>query len=400
MLNILAYFKSGDGENQPSINSIDVIAVFAAFILATIFLLFIKKNYYRLFKKQRYYIFPKMSVRGITNVAMVISISIASILLLTILSAGFMAVIFRAYPGWRSTIEGVLIKIGGLLFGPIIGLFIGAFTDLLTVGITAGMFHYGYFIVAMAYGYFSGIIRTIITLSRNRELPFLSLSSLFMTGAFSLLLCFIVFMNKIDVYHIGLFGHDIEFQKQTLEIIFSCVFVVGFVSLWVLGLTLDFWKLVYSFKKFIYDAKYIAPIKRYKHKLMRRHNKQFVADKHINWVCKTEKKRQLALGNLKRISKKIDFDKITIWFNYFAPVLVTVFTCEAIVEILIMPVFDLEFSTLPYDYWFVFRLLMLCFMIPINIIIIFPIYRIVSPSMKYDYNKDIIESIRTPIHID
>lgn len=209
-----SFFKNGSNQSQSSINSIDVIAIFGAFVLATIILLFIKKIYYRLFKKQRYYIFPKMSVKGITNVAMVISISIASILLLTILSAGFMAVIFRAYPGWRSTIEGVLIKIGGLLFGPIIGLFIGAFTDLLTVGITAGMFHYGYFIVAMAYGYFSGLIRTIITLSRKKELSFLSLSSLFMALVFSLLLCFIVFVNDLDVYTIGLFGVDITFRKK------------------------------------------------------------------------------------------------------------------------------------------------------------------------------------------
>lgn len=400
MLNTLAFFKNGSNQSQSSINSIDVIAIFGAFVLATIILLFIKKIYYRLFKKQRYYIFPKMSVKGITNVAMVISISIASILLLTILSAGFMAVIFRAYPGWRSTIEGVLIKIGGLLFGPIIGLFIGAFTDLLTVGITAGMFHYGYFIVAMAYGYFSGLIRTIITLSRKKELSFLSLSSLFMALVFSLLLCFIIFVNNLDVYTIGLFGVDITFRKETLEIIFSCVFVIGFVSLWMLALTLDFWKIAYSFKKFIYDVKYIAPIEKYKHKLMRKHNSQAVADKHIDWVCKTEKKRQLALNDLNKISKKIDFDKITVWFHYFAPVLVTVITCEAIVEVLIMPVFDLDFSTLPYDYWFAFRLLMLCFMTPINIIIIFPIYRIVSPSMKYDYNKDIVESIYIPIHID
>lgn len=83
---------------------------------------------------------------------------------------------------------------------------------------------------------------------------------------------------------------------------------------------------------------------------MRQHNSQAVADKHIDWVCKTEKKRQLALNDLNKISKKIDFDKITVWFHYFAPVLVTVITCEAIVEVLIMPVFDLDFSTLPYDY--------------------------------------------------
>ncbi|MDE6477541.1 MAG: hypothetical protein K2L48_05210, partial [Mycoplasmoidaceae bacterium] len=82
-----------------------------------------------------------------------------------------------------------------MLFGPIIGLFIGAFTDLLTVGMTAGMFHYGYFVVAMAYGFFSGIVRTIISLSKDKEISFLALSSIFVTFIAVALFLFIYYMN-------------------------------------------------------------------------------------------------------------------------------------------------------------------------------------------------------------
>jgi LytS/YehU family sensor histidine kinase len=55
------------------------------------------------------------------------------------------------------------------MFGPIIGLFIGAITDILTVILTAGMFHYGYFIAALAYGFFSGLVRTIINYTKNKS---------------------------------------------------------------------------------------------------------------------------------------------------------------------------------------------------------------------------------------
>jgi hypothetical protein len=49
-------------------------------------------------------------------------------------------------------------------------LFIGAATDILTVTLTAGMFHYGYFISALAYGFFSGIIKNILSLNKKKNL--------------------------------------------------------------------------------------------------------------------------------------------------------------------------------------------------------------------------------------
>ncbi len=381
------------------VKAIEVIAIFAAFVIATIILLFVKKIYYRVFLKKRYYIFPKMSVKGITNVAMVISISIAAIILLTFLTAGFMAVIFRAYPGWRSTIEGVLIKIGGLLFGPIIGLFIGAFTDLLTVGMTAGMFHYGYFIVAMAYGFFSGIVRTIITLSKDKEISFLTLSTIFLTFIAVALFLFIYYMD-ITTYVVSFLGFDISINKEIMLIIFGVMFGLTLLILWVCALSFDFWKVVYSFQALFYVLRFVSPIKKYRRHLSSWSNAQNVADKHLNWVVKNEKSRQRALSKMNKSYSKIDFTKIKLWFNYFAPVLITVFSCEAIVEILIMPVFDLDFSIFSYDYWFTFRLVMFVFMSPINVLIIFPIYRIVCPSMRYNYQNDLSESVYIPLMVN
>ena len=119
--------------NKPLTNW-QVILVFLSIVFVTLFFLLIRKIYYYFVRKQRYYIFPKISVKGITNIAMVISISVATILLLTIVTAGVLAIICRAYPGWRVTIEGILIKIGGLLFGPIIGIFIGGTKELPLIG--------------------------------------------------------------------------------------------------------------------------------------------------------------------------------------------------------------------------------------------------------------------------
>jgi LytS/YehU family sensor histidine kinase len=160
------------------LNSLDAILVFLGFLIAVSAAIVIKKIFYYFRYKQRVYIFPRISVKGIANIAMVISIAIATLLLLTVVSAGLLGVLFRAYPGFRVTIESVLIKVGGLLFGPIIGIFIGAVTDLLSVGLTAGMFHYGYFVAAMVYGLLAGIIKTIINISKGKQVRFAFISTI------------------------------------------------------------------------------------------------------------------------------------------------------------------------------------------------------------------------------
>jgi hypothetical protein len=40
---------------------------------------------------------------------------------------------------------------------------------------------------------------------------------------------------------------------------------------------------------------------------------------------------------------------------------------------------------------------MLVIMVPFNILIIYPIYRVVYPTMNYKYENDIIESIHVPL---
>jgi hypothetical protein len=83
-----------------------------------------------------------------------------------------------------------------------------------------------------------------------------------------------------------------------------------------------------------------------------------------------------------------------------APVLVTVLTCEAIIEIFFLPIFDIQFSAIKYDTWFVLRIIMLVPVALLNTAIIYPVYRIISPSMHYDYRNDIIENISVPLSVN
>jgi LytS/YehU family sensor histidine kinase len=143
---------------------------------------------------------------------MIISIAIAILLLLTSITGGFLAIFFRSYPGFRISIESILIKIGGLCFGPIIGMFIGAVTDLLSIFLTAGMFHYGYFLAAIFFGFFSGIINLLLTKSKFQMRKFVPV------GCILMIVCvvpcmFFTYIQTTEVINISIMGMDIVFHN-------------------------------------------------------------------------------------------------------------------------------------------------------------------------------------------
>jgi hypothetical protein len=92
-----------------------------------------------------------------------------------------------------------------------VGLFIGAATDILTVTLTAGMFHYGYFISALAYGFFSGMIKNILGMNKKKNL-FVSLGISFILMTITSLV--------VDVYLFNITGGD-KFSLSLMNIEFS-----------------------------------------------------------------------------------------------------------------------------------------------------------------------------------
>jgi LytS/YehU family sensor histidine kinase len=205
------------------------ILIFLAFVLAVFIILTCKKIYFRIKYSKRYYIFPKIDIKGIANISMVISIAIAIILLLTVVTGGLMGIVFRVYPGFRVTIEGILIKIGGLIFGPVVGLFIAALTDILSILLTAGMFHYGYFIAALAYGVLSGLVKTSLNMSKNNEVKFAFFSTILL-----LIFAFVTIGNvELQTGPFGgqMFGMDISIPKYVIMIIDAAAFILAFVTI-------------------------------------------------------------------------------------------------------------------------------------------------------------------------
>lgn len=309
-----------------SINSLDMILIFVAFFISVLFVSTVKKIYFYFFKKKKYYIFPKTSVRGISAIAMTVALSVAILILITIITSNAMAILFRAFPGTRITIEAILIKIGGLLFGPFIGMFIGGITDLLTIALTAGIFHYGYFIAALTFGLVGGLVRTIINYSKNNKfkLTIMSVSSL-------LIMCL-----SVSAFMLITLPRD-------LKINFTFIINFSFYS--------------WHFVVFILSLTFVAIIMIIVFYILSKKNENGWYSHHL----------------------------IT-----FVAVITLVFLTEIFVNVFMLPVFDADLSTLSYFQWIAIRSLLFIPMVVFNILVIWPIFEIVKPLVKYDYTDDVI----------
>ena len=339
------------------VNSITALLIFLAFFIAIVFVTLLKKIYYFAFKKKRYYIFPKPSVEGIANIAMVVALSVAVLLILTFVTSNAFSVMFRAFPGSRITIEGILIKIGGLLFGPFIGLFIGALTDLFSILMTAGIFHYGYFISAMAYGMISGLIKTIFTMWKKTKTWYAIISTII-----TCLTCFLAIVFLLSTFGINdqISQTIIPFKFFPADIPVTTFFYIfiGFAGA-ILALI---WLLYFFSNKF------------QKMRMMSANQKHFK----VNRPTKINKE----------------------YYCNFCLILMSSVVTELLINVLLMPSFDADLSTLGYDNWFTIRVALFIPMIIFNFVIIYPVYVIISPIVKWDYKVDLIEDSRTPVYVN
>ncbi|MDE5617629.1 MAG: hypothetical protein K2I36_02160 [Ureaplasma sp.] len=328
-------------------NNLMPFFVFLAFLCSLIIVAIIRKIYYYVRYKKRFYIIPRVSIKGISSIAIVIAISISIIILITIGSADLLNVVFRSWPGTRITIEGILIKIGGLLFGPFIGLFIGLITDLLTVVMTAGVFHYGYLISAMAFGLMSGLISDIFKSTRKKGWSRALLGTFILFLTILIMISFFYFnisSTNLDVYQISFMGMMLNIKISIL-----------------IGVLTGF---IFTTIGIIWLTYLIVIIKR------------------------------------KKTVNKIKEKKMNEFYLTFITVLVASVICNVMINVIMMPTFDAQLSSIKYNEWLIIRSLLFIPEVVFNCAIILPIYKIAIVKLDYNYRENLIESITYPVYID
>ncbi|MGL5591551.1 MAG: hypothetical protein ACRDCF_02335 [Mycoplasmoidaceae bacterium] len=320
-----------------ALSSEEMVYIFLGFLVIVVSIMFIKKLIYRYKYKKRYYILPRTNIKGISYIAMVVALSVAIIILLTIITYNSLAVLFRSFPGTRITLEGILIKIGGLLFGPFIGMFIGGATDMLTIALTAGVFHYGYFIAALTYGLLGGFIRTLVVFSKRREWKFALYSSI----------------------------------SLILSCVGICLFLLGTAANWDLNTPLS---ISFLGKDLNFKMLHI-----------------------ILMIAIMNSLGIIAIMLFYFVSHKSNKKWIRNQFMTFCPVISLVFISEVVVNLFMLPVFDADISTLGYAHWITIRGFLFIPLVLGNIIVIWPIYKIIYPLVGYKYEQDVVEDIHIPL---
>lgn len=359
------------------ISSNQVIILTISFIFLVFVFGFLRKLFYRVFFKKKIYLFPRISTKEISNIAMVISISISCIIILIFLTGGVFGVLFRAYPGWRINIETMLIKTGGLLYGPVVGLFIGAMTDLLSIVITASSFHYGYFIVCILCGLISGLLNKLWYLSLKNKLAFSIVGTVL-----CILLCvfFQIYVWQLHYDKFDLFN-TIKISKEIiLWILFSLFFAVILI-IWVAYLLDSAKKIKRDYLLYKYNKKIKLPIHNH---LLTTTNRQKFSDWHFEfysknavWITNFKQKFDALVDAINNPRKKSIFSS-------FISVLLMVVVTESIINIVIVPCFDVEFSVYPFRYWFIFRMVLLFVLIPLNVFVIYSVFKIIISMTHYD----------------
>lgn len=349
-------------DTMKELSAANAALIFLAFFVVLLFFALCKKIWSLMVFKKKYYIIPRPSIKGISNISMVIALSVAVLILITVITQNIMGIIFRAFPGSRITIEGMLIKIGGLLFGPFIGMLIGLLTDMLSIALTAGIFHYGYFISAMAYGLLSGLVRSFIINTSSKRITTAISSTIFLLVVYGIAMAFMYTTIPTDETVLKIqFLPMLELNREIIVGIVSSFIFIALALIWIF----------YGFS-------------------IKRRNKKLAK---FNLLAKDKE------TVIKHYDRRSSIDNAKL-FTTFCPSIVCVLATELLINVLIMPSFDADLSTLTYVDWFIIRLAIFIPMIFVNMFIIMPVFAIVSPLVTWDYRKELYDDLKAPLYIN
>ena len=378
-----------------------VLLIFVAFFLVVVIVSIIKKLYYRFRWHKRYYIIPRVGIRGITSIAMTIALTVAIILVLAFLTAGLLAILFRAYPGWRIVIEQFLIQLGGLLFGPFIGLIIGALTDLLTVALTSGMFHYGYFIICMAYGLIGGLISSLLNNRKKYNLVSFSLWSTIIMAVLTAAYCLYIRFRGVDVYTISVFALDLSIGKYIIIWIVSGFMVLSAAVVWIILGICRHEDIKLQILKMHYNVAYNQRAALYRSSMKMWHYSENSVWRQTSWYARNATKMYRLKGKIEQLSlkaKSLEGDQH--WYDSFIPTIVVCSIAQLVCNCFMLPYFDVQFSAIDLNQWIALRSLLFPFLLALNLLIIFPSYMAIKKLISYDYRSDELENINVPYMVD
>ncbi|WP_338969865.1 ECF transporter S component [Spiroplasma endosymbiont of Labia minor] len=140
------------------------------------------------------------------NIAYITMFTAVSVSVTVVVS---MTVPITVFPPIRIAIEGVMVKITGFMFGPIVGLLVGLITEGLTMLFVPSFIHPAFIICICAFGFISGIGSSFNRISGSKRNILLILINLFVT------------LFGIFIYVIYAYWRPVNNQVSILGIVMS-----------------------------------------------------------------------------------------------------------------------------------------------------------------------------------
>ncbi|MGL4952169.1 MAG: hypothetical protein ACRC4L_04260, partial [Mycoplasma sp.] len=209
--------------------------------------------------------------------------------------------------------------------------------DVLTITYSGGLFNFGYFLSAILFGLMGGFIRMLLTTSKDSQFKFVIMSTIVTIFTIGISLLPILF-NAKEFYSFTLLNIEVKMTKLMVLLLLVVIPIIGIMIIW-----------------------------------------------SCYWLQQWQ------------IKKNPDAKR---WFKNFAPVFITILLTEIIINIIVMPFFDAQVSTLGYEAWFAIRLSLLIPMVVLNCIIIIPVFSIINPIVTYKYDDELVEDLDQPLFVE
>lgn len=131
------------------------IAYIASGVMGIFFIIYCIYNSLYYLINPKYYHGIRFTTKNIAYITMLSAVSATIAIVISI------TIPITVFPPVRITFEGLLVKISGFIFGPIVGLLSGIITDLIVMLFVPSYLHIAYIIVIASYGFLSGCASSI-----------------------------------------------------------------------------------------------------------------------------------------------------------------------------------------------------------------------------------------------
>ncbi|WP_342268870.1 hypothetical protein [Spiroplasma endosymbiont of Aspidapion aeneum] len=195
------------------------LAYAASFIIGAALSCYILYNTLSFYILRERYHGIRFTTKNITYITMMIAVSVSVTILVS------QIVPLTVIPSIRIIFEGLMVKITGFIFGPIVGFLCGLVTEFFMVLFVPSYLHPAFLVTIIAFGFISGLGSSFIKISKGSNLIIFVLINLFLF-VFAFFMWYLIKVYNKDVSVFGIKMSSNTYSSIFLLVVSICVFII------------------------------------------------------------------------------------------------------------------------------------------------------------------------------